>query len=206
MKTFWNDRYGKVPYAYGKAPNAFLKEALHTYPIKGKVLFPAEGEGRNAVYAASIGLDVHCFDYSIAGRQKALALADERKVHIQYDVYAFEDANYPPESFDAVVFIFAHVPPDRKRLYYQQAMEWLKPGGYMICELFSKAHKAFQAMNPQAGGPQNVDMLFSEEEFGELFSAIDAILLEEVETDLNEGTYHQGLASVIRFVGIKRKK
>ena len=51
MKDFWNDRYGRAEYAYGKNPNVFFKEQLDLLP-PGKILLPAEGEGRNAVYAA----------------------------------------------------------------------------------------------------------------------------------------------------------
>jgi hypothetical protein len=52
MKSMWNDRYGKIEFAYGEQPNNFLKEQLIKIPA-GTILFPAEGEGRNAIYAAT---------------------------------------------------------------------------------------------------------------------------------------------------------
>ena len=52
MIDFWNDRYEKAAYAYGKEPNVFFKSIIDTIDNKGTALFPAEGEGRNAVYAA----------------------------------------------------------------------------------------------------------------------------------------------------------
>jgi hypothetical protein len=42
-----DDRYGKIEFAYGEQPNNFLKEQLIKIPA-GTILFPAEGEGRNA--------------------------------------------------------------------------------------------------------------------------------------------------------------
>ena len=51
MNNFWNERYAEKVFAYGIAPNEFYKEQLAKLP-KGKILFAAEGEGRNAVYAA----------------------------------------------------------------------------------------------------------------------------------------------------------
>ena len=57
----WNDRYSKDEFAYGEAPNNYLKEQLTKINV-GKILFPAEGEGRNAVYAAKIGWTVSAFD------------------------------------------------------------------------------------------------------------------------------------------------
>ena len=47
MKQFWNERFTKDTFAYGKAPNEFLKENIHLLP-QGNILFVAEGEGRNA--------------------------------------------------------------------------------------------------------------------------------------------------------------
>jgi hypothetical protein len=40
------DRYGKIEFAYGEQP---FKEQLIKIPA-GTILFPAEGEGRNAIY------------------------------------------------------------------------------------------------------------------------------------------------------------
>jgi hypothetical protein len=69
MKSMWNDRYGKIEFAYGEQPNNFLKEQLIKIPA-GTILFPAEGEGRNAIYAATQGWNVCFFDQSIEGKRK----------------------------------------------------------------------------------------------------------------------------------------
>ncbi|HRN48956.1 MAG TPA: hypothetical protein PKW69_13045, partial [Niabella sp.] len=61
MKEFWNDRYSREEYSYGQLPNEFLKETLQKLK-PGKILFPAEGEGRNAVFAASLGWHADAFD------------------------------------------------------------------------------------------------------------------------------------------------
>jgi len=71
-------------------------------------------------------------------------------------------------------------------------------------EGFSKRNLEFRKQNPSIGGPQQVDFLFSEEEIREDFSAFDVVQLEEVEIELNEGGFHQGRGSVIRFIGIKQ--
>ena len=56
MKELWDKRYAEKDYVYGIEPNQFFKEVLDKYSFKGKILLPAEGEGRNAVYAAKKGL------------------------------------------------------------------------------------------------------------------------------------------------------
>lgn len=61
MEAFWNNRYKEKEFAYGIAPNQFFKESINKLKIKGTILLPAEGEGRNAVYAAKKGLKVTAF-------------------------------------------------------------------------------------------------------------------------------------------------
>ena len=69
MKEFWNERYAAENYVYGTLPNTFFKYELSRLR-PGKILLPAEGEGRNAVYAAEQGWDVYAFDYSHEAKRK----------------------------------------------------------------------------------------------------------------------------------------
>ena len=75
----WDSRYSEKAYAFGTAPNVFLKEKLENLK-PGTILFPAEGEGRNAVYAANRGWMVSAFDISTEGWKKALKLAETNNV------------------------------------------------------------------------------------------------------------------------------
>ncbi|MCB9276925.1 MAG: class I SAM-dependent methyltransferase [Lewinellaceae bacterium] len=198
MKAFWNERYSETQYVYGKAPNAFFRE--HAGKLKpGRALFPMEGEGRNAVYAAGLGWQVSCFDYSDAGRNKALALAREAGVAIDYQVSDLRD--YPFASRPAVGLVglfFAHQPPGERLFLHQSCVESLEPGGLLILEAFAKGQLGYQS-----GGPRREDMLFSSEELRADFSGLQILLLEEMETTLSEGPYHVGPARVIRLIGKK---
>lgn len=71
----WNDRYSQNGFAYGEEPNIYLKEQLEKLSA-GNILFPAEGEGRNAVFAAKREWKVSAFDISAEGKNKALQLAE----------------------------------------------------------------------------------------------------------------------------------
>lgn len=203
MLELWNERYRQPEYAYGKLPNDYLHAKLPLF-APGKILFPAEGEGRNAVYAATLGWDCHCFDQSTEGRKKALDLAAAQGVTIQYQAAEFQQLDYPEESFDAIALIYAHFPADLKSAYHRRLCTWLKKGGIIIFEAFSKEHLNFNRVNEKVGGPKDAGMLFSLEEIRADFSGFEILELEEMTVELNEGLYHVGTGSVIRFLGRKR--
>ena len=202
-EQMWNNRYAEEGYAYGKEPNSFLKESLSKLPAKGAILFVAEGEGRNAVYAAKQGWDVHAFDISTEGKRKALALANETKVEINYSIGPLKDQSYVAESFDCVVLIYAHFPEAIRSEIHEELITFLKPGGQLIVEAFSKSHVENQKKNPSAGGPKAIGMLYDVGLIQRDFYSLRPILIENRVINLSEGKYHQGPASVIRFIGKK---
>lgn len=198
MNNFWNERYAEKVFAYGIEPNKFYKEQLAKLP-KGKILFAAEGEGRNAVYAAQQGFEVSAFDSSVEGKNKAEALAQEKNVAISYSVAGLEEIDFPENYFDVIVLVYAHFPYEIRKKYHQKLVSFLKPNGSIFFEAFGK-----EQLNYTSGGPKQLDMLFSEEEIKSEFQNIDFTYLKTEETFLDEGPYHQGKANVVRFIGQKK--
>lgn len=201
-KNRWDERYRATGYAYGETPNLFFKEQLELLP-PGRILMPADGEGRNGVYAAKLGWQVTSFDLSSEGRTKALQLAAAQGVSIEYLTGELDQLDFKPGYFDAIGLIYAHFTADKKSKLHRQLSTCLKPGGVVIFEAFSKAHQAFRERNPKVGGPQDIDMLFSIAELETDFAGYEPLLLTEQEIELNEGSYHAGRGSVIRFIGRK---
>ena len=199
----WDDRYRNEAFAYGEAPNNFLKEQLEQLP-PANILFPAEGEGRNAVFAAKLGWETFAFDISSEGRKKALQLAAKQSVTIDYQVGEIASLPYEPGQFDAIALVFAHFPANIKSACHKALQPLLRQGGTIIFEAFSKKHLEYNARNEKVGGPKDIDQLFSLEEIRSDFSGFDLITLTETEVELSEGLYHNGLGSVIRFVARKR--
>lgn len=79
-KEEWDKRYSNTEYIFGKNVNQFLKSVLDSVSPEGNsALFPAEGKGRNAVYAAQLGWKVDAFDISPEGKRKAELLAKEQQ-------------------------------------------------------------------------------------------------------------------------------
>ena len=199
MNDFWNERYAEKEYAYGIHPNQFLADSILKLPKHGKILFPAEGEGRNAVYAAKNGFEVTAFDLSSGGKKKADKLANDNDVKIDYEVGKLEDLNFDEASFDGVVLIYAHFPKTIRKALHQQILRLVKPNGVIVFEAFSK-----EQLDYPSGGPKDVAMLFSEEEVKEEFENVDFDFIKTEIIELNEGAFHQGKGSVVRFIGKKR--
>jgi len=199
----WNERYRNEEFAYGEEPNNYLKEQLQKLR-PGNILFPAEGEGRNAVFAARIGWTASAFDISEEGRHKALRLAEKNHVSIDYRVGELQSLFYQPEQFDVIALIYAHFPADIKSIYHKTLEKSLRKGGYIIFEAFSKNHLDYIARNEKVGGPKDIAMLFSIEEIKSDFANYEILDLAEKEIELQEGIFHNGTGSVIRFTGQKK--
>lgn len=204
MKEMWDRRYADSEYAYGTSPNRFFKQVLGDIPDVGKILMPAEGEGRNAVYAARKGWEVSAFDISEEGKKKAIKLANEFSVNIDYEVGELFELPLAQKQFDAAALIFAHFPPPLLHRYHQKIGALIKPGGTLVLEGFSVEHLPLQVANPEAGGPKHPDMLFTVDGIKADFSDFEFSQLEEVTIELDEGHFHKGLSKVIRAVGKKQ--
>lgn len=81
---FWNQRYAETAFAYGEEPNAFFAEQLMRL-TPGQLLLPAEGEGRNAVFAARQGWQVTAFDLSATAKEKCTQLAAKHQVAVHFE-------------------------------------------------------------------------------------------------------------------------
>jgi hypothetical protein len=197
MKEFWDQRYRQEGFAYGRDPNAYFKEKLGDFTA-ANMLLPAEGEGRNAVYAARQGWSVFAFDLSEEGKKKALQLAEDHGVGLDYRVGDLSQMDYNPEQFDLIGLVYAHFPQTLRSAYHKKTAKWLKKGGVLVLEAFGKKHLDYVTKNPAVGGPKDLDLLYSLEEIKRDFEGFEYLELREGEVELNEGLYHRGLGWVIR--------
>lgn len=197
MNSFWNKRYSQEEYAYGKMPNEFFKTELDKLK-PGKLLLLGEGEGRNAVYAAKLGWQVDAFDFSEAAKVKALKLAEENKVSLNYTVQDLLDININEKTYDAIGIIYLHLHGKLRDKMHTLAVKTLRPNGKLIMELFSK-----EQIGKTSGGPKELELLYSLPEIENNFNILKFDHIEITEVVLNEGSFHSGEASVIRLLGTK---
>ncbi len=196
--SLWDTRYAGDDYLYGTDPNDFLAE--YAPQLGGPVLSIAEGEGRNAVFLAALGLAVLGVDSSAVGLAKAQKLAQSRGVVIHTQVADLATFQPPAARYGAVVSIFAHLPSAIRQLLYPRLEASLLPNGLLVLEAYAENQLA-----RTTGGPKDVDMLMTVEKLQREFPHLEPLLLREIERHVVEGHGHTGLASVIQFVARKAR-
>ena len=197
MKNEWDERYARQEYIYGTEPNKFLREQLSLLK-PGRILFPAEGEGRNAVYAASIGWETDAFDQSVEGQRKAVKLATHKGVSIDYYIQSLNDWNPEPDQYDCIALIFVHLPEGLRQQVHNAVIRSLKPGGTLLLEAFT-----LNQLPRTSGGPKTAELLFTRELIASDFKELIFTEFAETQTTLDEGPLHQGLADVIQLTAFK---
>ncbi len=195
---FWDARYEAETYAYGTEPNAYFRQRLDALP-SGRLLLLAEGEGRNAVYAAKRGWQVTAVDFSDEGRAKALRLALAQGVHLDYQVTDLTDLSWlRPGYYDAVGLIYAHLPPADRRAVHAAAGACLAPGGHLILEAFS-----VRQLGLPSGGPRTAEMLYEPATLAADFAGLSILENHELGVVLHEGSFHAGPANVVRLLATR---
>ena len=191
----WNERYADSDYLFGTKPNDFLKSVADRLAPKSRVLCLADGEGRNGVYLATLGHRVTAVDQSRVGLKKAKQLAEQKQVSIdtiEADLAVYDLGN---ESWDCIVSIFFHIPPDLRDRIYPRIIKALKPGGILILESYTP-----EQLDYGTGGPPIADLMLTGKDLEGYFSELHIEHLETLEREVIEGTGHTGLASVVQLI------
>ncbi len=193
----WNQRYNQPDYVYGIQPNDFLVSVAASIPL-GKLLSLGEGEGRNAVYLASLGYDVTAVDSSEVGLEKARRLAAEKGVGIATITADLDNFQIQPNSWDAIVSIFCHVPSAIRVPLHQAVVRGLKPGGVFVLEAFTP-----RQLEMGTGGPASPDMLMTLASLRQELAGLRFVQAIELDRNVIEGKFHTGQAAVVQIVAVK---
>ena len=197
-KNNWDRRYDQDEYYYGFRPNHLVEQEVRRLSA-GRGLFLAEGEGRNAVFAAGLGHRVTALDNSWVGRDKALAMAAQRGVELDYRLADLVADDWAEEgAFDFVVLCFAHLPPEAMAEVHRRAVAALRPGGRLIHCSFSKAQ-----FGRKSGGPPRLDWLHELDVLKQQYAGVELERAQELEVELDEADGHRGPAMIIEIAGHK---
>ena len=197
---FWNERFNKDEFIFGKEPNEYLVEQTRKYlKLGSKVLCIADGEGRNGVWLAKQGMQVVGFDASDIALAKAKQFARDNQVEIEYSFSDTDSFDWQKNTYDAVVGIFIQFadPSMRKRIF-EQTYETLKPGGIFILQGYTPKQLEYKT-----GGPSLIEHLYTEELIRGLAKSFEILDLCCYEKELNEGARHAGMSALLGLVAKK---
>lgn len=197
-KSFWDHVYSEKQYVYGTEPNEFFKQYLNSCVKSGYLLLPGEGEGRNAVYAARKNWRVDAFDISNVAQRKAIALAKQNKVKINYWIQDLLHYVPRPDTYDLIGFFFVHLPKSQRKYVSERLWEALKPGGKILFEVFELGQ-----LELRTGGPTETELLYDAQEFHFDFPCFRIEFFQSITRELHEGSRHNGPARVIQCIGYK---
>ena len=193
MSSFWNSRWAENSPLYGDAPNVFLAENAVLFPVKSKIICLADGDGRNGRWLAQKGVEVIGVDNSAVAVAKANALGVPGYQAIEADL-----SDWPVPECDAIVSIYAHLPPALRQRVHRRCWAALRPGGLFLLEAFTPGQ-----LSRSSGGPKDEAMLYRASLLQEDLPGAHFLHLEECTIALQEGSYHVGPAEVVRMIAQK---
>ena len=193
----WDERFSEPGYAYGTEPNGFLVSVTKHIP-QGKVLCLAEGEGRNAVFLASLGYEVTAVDTSTVGLAKAESLANERGVSIETVNADLAEYAIGDSTWQGIVSIFCHQAPIVRAALHERCLRGLAPGGVFVLEGFTP-----RQLDLGTGGPKNRELLMELATIRQELPGLHLEIGREIEREILEGKYHKGNAAVVQILATK---
>lgn len=194
-KKIWDERFSSEEFMYGEVANAFIKDKSILIPKRGNIACFAEGEGRNAVFLAKEGHEVTAYDQSVVGLEKTKKLASKNNVTVQTVVMDLTKERVNEVAYDAAILVFGHVPKEDQSFLLTNLMGSVKPGGYVMFEVYSEEQLTYNT-----GGPGIKDALYNPRDILEIIQPYKCLHFYYGEAERHEGLRHTGKCHVIQAV------
>jgi hypothetical protein len=194
----WDERYAGEEYGFGTAPNDFLREcmALPAFADAAlQVLCIGDGEGRNGVWLAGLGHEVTSVDLSPVGVDKARRLATVHRVPLDARVGDLARWDLGVDAWDLVVSVFCHLAPELRADVHARIARAVRPRGWVAFEAYRPAN-----VGRGVGGPQSAELNVTLEELRGQFAGWEPVVAREVERDIHEGRYHNGMSATTQWL------
>jgi SAM-dependent methyltransferase len=163
----WDERYRSADRLWSVTPNMYVFDRLRDQ-TPGSGVDLAAGEGRNAIWLASLGWEMTAVDFSAVALERGSVQAPD-VTWIEADVLTWE----PQSTFDLVLIAYLHLVPDQFRNVVDRSARLLSAGG----ELFMIGHDRSNIEHGW-GGPQYPEILWDVDETMGWLNELD--LLESV--------------------------
>lgn len=175
-KEKWNAKYGSTAGLDGREPGQWLTDHADLLPGKGKALDIAMGEGRNTLFAASLGYDAWGVDISEVGISRAEALARENNLTIHTQIADLDHYTIEENAYDLILcFYFL------SRRLFEGIQKGLKSGGALIFETFTVDYLKYSGFKRE--------WVLEKNELREAFSELKILDYREVDEPENKTAY-----------------
>ena len=205
QNSIWSKRYSDAgeEYLFGTEPNRFLARHEALLQNGGSALSIADGEGRNSVWLAGLGLKVTGVEISAVAIEKARHLAAARKAEVEFIQADMLATSFPPTdlqgAFDWVIGIFIQfVGPQGRDRQFEVMKRLTRPGGHILLLGYTPKQLEYGT-----GGPSAIENLYTEDMLRAAFANWDIEELVEYEDTIAEGTGHLGRSALIGMVARK---
>ena len=205
QNSIWSKRYSDAgkEYLFGTEPNRFLARHEALLQNGGSAISIADGEGRNSVWLAGLGLKVTGVEISAVAIEKARHLAAARKAEVEFIQADMLATSFPPTdlqgAFDWVIGIFIQfVGPQGRDRQFEVMKQLTRPGGYILLQGYTPKQLEYGT-----GGPSAIENLYTEDMLRSAFADWDIEELVEYEDTIAEGTGHVGRSALIGMVARK---
>lgn len=205
QNSIWSKRYSDAgkDYLFGTEPNRFLARHKALLQSGGSAISIADGEGRNSVWLAGLGLKVTGVEISAVAIEKARQLAAARKVKVEFIQADMLATSFPPTdlqgAFDWVIGIFIQfVGPQGRDRQFEVMKQLTRPGGHILLLGYTPKQLEYGT-----GGPSAIENLYTVDMLRSAFTDWDIEELVEYEETIAEGTGHVGRSALIGMVARK---
>jgi hypothetical protein len=147
------------------------------------------------VFLAGTGRDTHSVDLTESGVAKTRRLAAERGVEVHAEVGDLAVHDIGADRWDAVVSIFAHMPPSVRRGLHARVVRSLRPGGVLLLEAYTP-----DQIGRGTGGPQLPEMTMTLADLRDELAGLEFVHAVETERDVVEGAGHTGVGAVVQVI------
>ncbi|MCU1578404.1 MAG: Methyltransferase type 11 [Rhodoglobus sp.] len=183
--TGWDDRYAEA--AAGKSSvwslesNAWVAATVGGLD-PGSAVDLGAGEGRNALWLASLGWEVTAVDFSAVGLETGASRAESLGLDIEWITADATDWVSPTEV-DLVVVAYLQLPADDLALALGNAVGYLAPGGTLAV-----IGHDLDNLTRGVGGPQDAAVLYTVDALLEIARDLDVIECRQFERLTPKGT------------------
>jgi SAM-dependent methyltransferase len=172
-KEKWNAKYESNSGLDGRGPSQWLADHADLLDGQGKALDIAMGEGRNTLFAASLGYDAWGVDVSEVGISRAESLARENNLTIHTQIADLDHYNIEENTYDLILcFYFLN------RRLFEGIRNGLKPGGILIFKTFTVDYLKYSNFKRE--------WVLEKNELPEAFSELKILDYQEVDEPENE--------------------